>query len=61
MSMSPGAALVFTAGDWAEPLAHAAEDRLGPEAVGALEVAEHHQLQRRPALAADVIDVFQRG
>ena len=24
MSMSPGAALVFTAGDWAEPLAHAA-------------------------------------
>ena len=45
----------------AEPIADAAEDRLRPEAVGALEVAEHHQLQRRPPLAANVVDVLQRG
>ena len=45
----------------AEPLADAAQDRLGAEAEGALEVAEHDQLQRRAALAADVVDVLERG
>jgi hypothetical protein len=45
----------------AEPLADPAQDRLRAEAEGALEVAEHHQLQRRPALAAHVVEVFERG
>ena len=33
----------------AEPLAHPPQDRLGAEAEGALEVAEHDQLQRPPS------------
>ena len=45
----------------AEPLAHPPQDRLGAEAEGALEVSEHDQLERGAALAADVIDVLQRG
>ena len=45
----------------AEPLADPAQDRLGAEAEGALEVAEHHQLQRRAALAANVVEVLERG
>ncbi len=44
----------------AEPLADPAQDRLRAEAEGALEVAEHHQLQRRTALAAQVVGVLQR-
>ncbi len=43
-----------------EGLADSAQNRLGAEAEGALEVAEHDQLQRRRALAADVVDVLQR-
>jgi hypothetical protein len=39
----------------AEPLVHAAQDRLGAEAEGALEVAEHHQLQRSAELTANVV------
>jgi hypothetical protein len=45
----------------AEPLAHPPQHRLRAEAEGALEVAEHHQLQRRAALAAHVVEVLQRG
>jgi hypothetical protein len=58
-------------GDWqvseaeeelvAESLADAAQDRLCAEAEGALEVAEHDQLQRRAALAANVVEVVERG
>jgi len=44
----------------AEPLAHPPQDRLGAEAEGALEVAEHHQLQRPPALASQVVAVLER-
>jgi hypothetical protein len=48
-----------------EPLAEAvvdpAQDRLGAEAEGALEVAEHHQLQRPFQLAADVVVPVERG
>ena len=39
----------------AKALVHPAQDRLGPEAEGALEVAEHDQLQRPARLAADVV------
>lgn len=45
----------------AKPIVQPAQNRLGTEAEGTLEVPEHHQLQLRPALAADVIDVLQRG
>jgi hypothetical protein len=45
----------------AEPLANPPQDRLRAEAEGALEVAEHHQLQRRTRLAAHVVGVLQRG
>ena len=44
----------------AEALADPAQHRLGAEAEGALEVAEHDQLQRPAQLAADVIDALQR-
>ncbi len=45
----------------AQPLAHPPQDRLGAKAEGALEVAEHHQLQRRPTLAAHVVEILERG
>lgn len=45
----------------AKPIVQPPQNRLGTEAEGALEVPEHHQLQLRPALAADVIDVLQWG
>ncbi len=44
----------------AKPLADPAQDRLGAEAEGALEVPEHDQLKRSRALAADVIGILQR-
>ena len=45
----------------AEPLAHPAQHRLGAEAEGALEVAEHDQLQRPAQLATDVVGLVERG
>jgi hypothetical protein len=45
----------------AEPLADPAQHRLRTKAEGALEVAEHDQLQRRAALAAHVVEVVERG
>ena len=44
----------------AEPLVHPSQHRLGAQAKGALEVAEHHQLQRPPDLAANVVGVLER-
>src|SRR3954451_13733302 len=46
---------------FADPLPHPAQALLGAEAVGALEVAEHHQLQRCPGHPPDVVQAFQRG
>jgi monovalent cation/hydrogen antiporter len=45
----------------AEAVANPAQDRLGAEAEGALEVAEHDQLQRPAELAAKVVFAVQRG
>ncbi len=44
----------------AEAVVYAAQHRLGPEAERALEVAEHHQLQRPSQLATGVVDLFER-
>ncbi|MBA3865740.1 MAG: hypothetical protein H0X42_05250 [Solirubrobacterales bacterium] len=44
-----------------ELLADPRQERLGAQAEGALEVTEHDQLERRPVLTANVVDVLQRG
>jgi len=43
----------------AKPLTHPTQDRLGAQAKGTLEVAEHDQLKRRPSLPADVVDLLE--